>query len=257
MEVNRKPGPSFAMDLASARCFFLCVSVSLREKDLYVFVRLRRKKYLRICSINLDPIALQPGPIVPHQQNEAFTFARPTQNDMKHLLTATLTLLLSFQAMAAPPIILYRTLADYASGKGTEIGEFQGYEWSKGGVLLLTPPVKGKKPVAHEVTGYWGYGIGENVYRLYEGMPHVLLQKGNGMYYENGLAHMDLALDVKDRSDVAYGKYCFLSKDLESPIVYIPGKEAKKAFEGHAELQPFLTCIEKLRWERMKVRQKW
>lgn len=167
-------------------------------------------------------------------------------------ITFLLLTALSIQVFADPPIVLYRSLADFEAGKGTAVGEFNGYEWSKNGVLLLTPPIKGKKPVVHEVNGYWGYGIGEHAYRLFEGMPHVILKKGKGIYYENGLAHMDMALDIKDKSDVVYGKYCFLSKDLRSPIIYVPSKDAKKAFAELIDFQPFLTCIEKLKWDNAK-----
>jgi hypothetical protein len=179
-------------------------------------------------------------------------YFRPKNSFNMRLIQLLAVLLLSTSAFAVPPIVLYRTLADYEAGKGSQIGEFNGYEWSKNGVTLLTPPVKGKKPVVHEVTGYWGYSIGEYAYRLFEGMPHVILKKGKGIYYENGLAHMDMALDVKDRSDVVYGKYCFLSKDLKAPIMYVPSKDAKKAFENVSEVQPFLTCIEKLKWDNAK-----
>lgn len=157
----------------------------------------------------------------------------------------------------AQSITLYPNLKDYQTGKGKMIGEYQGYEWSKDGVLLLTPPEKGKKPVVHDVSAHWGYSIGEHVYRLYKGLPHVILkQGGKGVYYENGLAHMDMSLDVKDRSDVEYGKYCFLSASIESPIVYVPSKDAKKAFETNTALQPFLTCIDKFKWtDAKKIRE--
>lgn len=170
-----------------------------------------------------------------------------------------LTLLLSLftlAAMAAPPITLYSSLKDYQSGKGKVIGEYEGYEWSKQGVVLLTPPEKGRKPVVHDVAQYWGFSIGKYTYRLYEGMPHVILKEGKGVYYENGLAHMDMSLDVKDRSDVDYGKYCFLSESITSPIVYVPGKDARKAFEGKAALAPFLECIDRFKWTQAeKIRE--
>jgi hypothetical protein len=169
--------------------------------------------------------------------------------------------LLLVTVLAAPSysqsITLFNTLKDYESGKGRAIGEYQGYEWSKEGVLLLTPPEKGKKPVVHDVSAAWGYQIGEHVYRLYKGLPHVILKQGaKGIYYENGLAHMDMSLEVKDRSDVEYGKYCFLSASIESPIVYIPSKDATKAFEKNTDIQAFLTCIEKFKWtDAKKIRE--
>ena len=86
----------------------------------------------------------------------------------------TVVLVLSLSAVAAPPITLFQTLKDYQSGKGKVIGEFEGYEWSKDAVLLLTPPTKGKKPVVHDITGYWGYSIGDQLYRMYEGLPQTL-----------------------------------------------------------------------------------
>lgn len=175
---------------------------------------------------------------------------------MQRILLSFLFLLISFGVQAAPPITVYNTLKDYREGKGRTIGEYDGYEWSRDGLMLLTPPVKGKKPVVHDVSAAWGYSIGEHTYRLFQGLPHVILKQGKGIYYENGLAHMDMALEVKDRSDVDYGRYCFLSISIESPIVYVPSKDAKKAFEKNAEVQPFLTCIEKFKWtDAKKIRE--
>lgn len=174
---------------------------------------------------------------------------------MRFALTLLAFVVCTGSAATAQTITLYRTLADHQAGKGTAIGEYEGYEWSKDGVILLTPPVKGKKPVAHEVKNYWGYSIGDHVYRLYGGKPHVILKQGKAVYYENGLAHMDMVLNVKDRTDVVYGKYCFVSATIESPIIYVPGKDADKAFAGNASLQPFLTCIRKFKWsDATKIR---
>jgi hypothetical protein len=149
---------------------------------------------------------------------------------IRTLFICIVALSLATSAIAAPPITLFQTLKDYQSGKGKVIGEFEGYEWSKDAVLLLTPPVKGKKPVVHDITGYWGYSIGDQLYRMYEGLPHIIFKQGKGIYYENGLAHMDIAMDKKDGGDIVYGKYCFLSKSIDSPIVYVPSKDAKKSF---------------------------
>lgn len=179
-----------------------------------------------------------------------------TNTTMRKLFILLALTVLTATTGLGQSITLFNTLKDYESGKGRSIGEYQGYEWSKEGILLLTPPEKGKKPVVHDVSAAWGYQIGEHVYRLYKGLPHVILKKGKGIYYENGLAHMDMSLEVKDRSDVEYGKYCFLSASIESPIVYIPGKDATKAFEKNTELQAFLTCIEKFKWtDAKKIRE--
>ncbi len=171
---------------------------------------------------------------------------------IRTLFICIVALSLATSAIAAPPITLFQTLKDYQSGKGKVIGEFEGYEWSKDAVLLLTPPVKGKKPVVHDITGYWGYSIGDQLYRIYEGLPHIIFKQGKGVYYENGLAHMDIAMDKKDGGDLVYGKYCFLSKSIDSPIVYVPSKDAKKAFETEASLAPFLECIDKYKWTDAK-----
>jgi hypothetical protein len=175
---------------------------------------------------------------------------------MRRFLLMLSLFVVSAQLLASPPITLYRTLKDFQANKGTVIGEFEGYEWNKGNVLLFTPPVKGKKPVEHDVTAHWGFSIGEHTYRMYQGVPHIILKQGKGIYYENGLAHMDMTMEKKDGSDIDYGKYCFLSKTIESAIVYVPSKDAKKAFEKEAELQPFLECIDKFKWtDAKKIRE--
>ena len=168
------------------------------------------------------------------------------------LLSALLILSTAITAMASPPITLFKTLKDFQAGKGSSIGDFEGYEWNKGNMLLFTPPIKGKKPVEHDVTAHWGFSIGEHSFRMYQGVPHIILKQGKGIYYENGLAHIDMTLDKKDGSDIDYGKYCFISKTIDSPIVYVPSKDATKAFEKDADIQPFLLCIEKFKWTDAK-----
>jgi hypothetical protein len=190
--------------------------------------------------------------VVPMRKNPNFDPTTKRKEMERPFFTLMLLTAFALSSTGAPPITLYKTLKDYQAGKGNAIGEFEGYEWSKEAVLLLTPPVKGKKPVTHDVTAHWGYTIGDQLYRMFEGLPHIIFKQGKAIYYENGLAHMDIAMEKRDGSDLVYGKYCFISKTIDSPIIYVPSKEAKKAFEQDAELQPFLQCIDKLKWSDAK-----
>jgi len=138
------------------------------------------------------------------------------------------------------------TLDDYKFEKGQSVGDFIGYDWTLGRLVLFTYIDK-KNSRKHTTKEIWGYSIGDQTYRVVEGRAYRVLDKGNGVYYENGFAHMNMVMDDEGESDVELGSYSFLSKTRGSEIFEIPSRKAEKAFEADASLQPFLECIQKLK----------
>lgn len=142
------------------------------------------------------------------------------------------------------PLILFDNKEEYDFDKGEKVGEFRGYDWTVGKLALLTYVDK-KNVKRHPAMKLWGCKVGDQNYRIVNGRAYRILDKGNGIYYENGFAHMNMLMDDEGYSDVDLGSYSFLSKDLNSEILEIPSKKAAKHFEDDASLAPFLECIRK------------
>ena len=144
------------------------------------------------------------------------------------------------------PLTVFASLDDFKFDKGQKVGDFIGYDWTLGRLVLLTYLDK-KNSRKHQTRDLWGFSIKDQVYRIVEARAYRVLDKGNGVYYENGFAHMNMLMDDEGFSDVDLGSYSFLSKTRNSEIFEIPSRKAEKAFENDASLQPFLECIHKLK----------
>ena len=153
------------------------------------------------------------------------------------------------------PLTMFSSLEDERFEKGETVGDFIGYDWTLGRLVLLTYVDK-KNSRRHPANDYWGFRVGDHNYRIVDSKVYRILDKGNGIYYENGFAHMNMQMDDEGESDVELGSYSFLSKTLESEIVEIPSRKAEKLFEEDASLQPFLECIKKLKPHKtLKIRE--
>ena len=183
-------------------------------------------------------------------------------NIMKQLLVLSLLTLFSVSSIAqkrkkieALPLRLFQTLQDERLEKGEVVGDFIGYDWTLGKLTLLTYVDK-KNSRRHATKDLWGFRVGDQTYRIVEQRAYRVLDKGNGIYYENGFAHMNMQMDDEGESDVELGSYSFLSKSLDSEIVEIPSRKAEKVFEGDASLAAFLECIKKLKPHKtLKIRE--
>jgi len=167
------------------------------------------------------------------------------------MLNLPVVLLLWAMSTVAPPatrneMVLYRTQADHVAGKGENMGEFIGYDWTLGKLKVFWYiDAKKKKTDSKEVSSYYGLTIDGRLYRIIDSKPFAMLQKGKFCYYENGFAHMNMLVDNEGKAEVEDGKYCFISKDLTSPLIHIPSKEARKAFSDMPDLTTFFDCTDK------------
>ena len=181
---------------------------------------------------------------------------------MKQLLTYLLILTVTSPSIAQKrkqieslPLILFQTLEDERFEKGVVVGDFIGYDWTLGRLVLLTYIDK-KNSRRHETKELWGFRVGDHTYRIVNQRAYRVLDKGNGIYYENGFAHMNMQMDDEGVSEVELGSYSFLSKTLDSEIVEIPSRKAEKVFEEDASLTAFLECIKKLKPHKtLKIRE--
>lgn len=172
---------------------------------------------------------------------------------MKNAILLILTILFFIPATAQRrkkveplPLIVFSSLEQERMDKGQNVGDFIGYDWTLGKLTLLTYVDK-KNSRRHSTKDLWGFKVGGHTYRIVEARAYRVLDKGNGIYYENGFAHMNMQMDDEGESDVELGSYSFLSKSLDSEIVEIPSRKAEKFFESDGSLAAFLECIKKLK----------
>ncbi|MFT4526702.1 MAG: hypothetical protein ACI85F_002879 [Bacteroidia bacterium] len=172
---------------------------------------------------------------------------------MKHFILLILVSVIALPSSAqrrkkgeSLPLIVFQTLDEERFDKGQNVGDFIGYDWTLGKLTLLTFIDK-RNSRRHSAKDLWGFKVGDQTYRIVEARAYRVLDKGNGVYYENGFAHMNMQMDDEGESDVELGSYSFLSKSLDSEIVEIPSRKAEKFFETDGSLAAFLECIKKLK----------
>lgn len=177
---------------------------------------------------------------------------------MKHIFSLLLVYLISFQSFAKDDyaLVVYNTYEDYKAKKGESLYEFIGFDWTLG-LLHVYYKVKrkGKDELRKNVTNLYGFSVGDQFYRIIKGKPYRVLMEGKIVYYENGLAHLNMLIGDEDEYGVEQGDWHVISDNLNSEIVEFPSAKAKKVFGERAELQALFECVEKLKKKKTeKVR---
>jgi hypothetical protein len=177
---------------------------------------------------------------------------------MKHLLVLLLLVGTSIQSFAKDDysLVVYNTYEDYKAGKGESLYEFIGFDWTLG-LLHVYYKVKrkGKDELRKNVTNLYGFSVGDQFYRIVKGKPYRVLMEGKLVYYENGLAHLNMLIGGEDEYGVEQGDWHLISDNLNSEMVEFPSAKAKKTFGERPELQELFDCVEKLKKKKTeKVR---
>ncbi len=153
-------------------------------------------------------------------------------------------------------LTVYDTYEAYKNKKGTQLYEFIGFDWTLG-LLHVYYKVKrkGKDELRKNVTNLYGFSVGDQFYRIIKGKPYRVLMEGKIVYYENGLAHLNMLIGGEDEYGVEQGDWHLISDNLNSEVVQFPSNKATKLFGERAELQALFECVEKLRKKKTeKVR---
>lgn len=175
---------------------------------------------------------------------------------MKHLFTFLLFVGISFQTIAKDDfsLVVYDTYEAYTAKKGQALYEFIGFDWTLG-VLHVYYRIKKKEEGRKNLTNLYGFSIGDQFYRIVKGKPYRVLMEGKIVYYENGLAHLNMLVGGENEYVVEQGDWHVISDNLNSEIVEFPSAKATKEFGDRAELQGLFECVEKLRKKKTeKVR---
>lgn len=176
---------------------------------------------------------------------------------MKHLFALLLFTAISFHTIAKDDysLVVYDTYEDYQAKKGQALYEFIGFDWTLG-VLHVLYRVKKKEEGRKNVTNLYGFSVGDQFYRIVKGKPYRMLMEGKIVYYENGLAHLNMLVGQEDEGMVEQGDWHVISDNLNSEIVEFPSAKATKEFGERAELKGLFECVEKLKKKKTeKVRE--
>ncbi|MCF8278502.1 MAG: hypothetical protein K9J17_17375 [Flavobacteriales bacterium] len=152
-------------------------------------------------------------------------------------------------------LTVYETYDDYQNKKGQSLFEFIGYDWTMGSLHLFYR-VKKKDEGKVKVTTSWGFTVGDQLYRIIGGRPYRMLLSGKIVYYENGIAHLNMLIGDENSSEVELGGWSFISGDLNSEIIEFPSAKATKEFGEKLELSALFECVEKMKKSKTeKIRE--
>ncbi len=112
--------------------------------------------------------------------------------------------------------------------------------------------IKDGKKVNVAAKKMWGFSFKNSLFRVLPKTGSIVkvINVGKIVYYENGIAHMDIMLQNYTEAYVDYGFFCYMSENLNSEIIPVadysmsPARKAMKEFaKTHPETQPFFDCV--------------
>jgi hypothetical protein len=167
---------------------------------------------------------------------------------MKFLFSALFASILSLHSFAQTDFSLtvYETYADHQAKKGKSLYEFIGYDWTLGSLHLYFR-IKKKEESKVKATTIWGFTVGDQLYRVIDGRPYRMLMSGTVVYYENGIAHLNMLIGEENSSEVELGGFSFISQNLTTEIIEFPSAKATKEFGEKPELKLLFECVEKMK----------
>jgi len=152
-------------------------------------------------------------------------------------------------------LTVYETYEEYQRNKGQQLFEFIGYDWTMGSLHIFYR-IKKRDEGKVKVTTAYGFSVGNQFYRIVKGRPYRMLMQGKAVYYENGIAHLNMLIGDNGSSQVELGGWSFLSENLTSEIIEFPSTKADKAFGEKPALQSLFACMEKLKKKKTeKIRE--
>ncbi len=141
--------------------------------------------------------------------------------------------------------ILYKTYEDYVNDHGQEIGMFKDYEkeylQSPLDFICYTYNDSGVRlTVKYRLIEYWGFTIGDDLFRIHKDYPCYVYDIGKVVYYESGTAKLNSLC-----GDIAWtynlNSVAQFSLDLESKIV--GARKSTRFSIGRRDLLEFCRCI--------------
>lgn len=150
-------------------------------------------------------------------------------------------------------IEVYRTFEDYQNGVSEKFDTYRGAGHSSGRVFLMFYNEMEKKKKNVKCKEMWGFKYNGALFRneIFVGQPARVIIAGDIIYYENGIAHLDMIRYNKNEGEFSLGAYCYLSKDLNSKMIAlsITDENHEKSFaefkEQFPEFEDIYECMGK------------
>ncbi len=139
---------------------------------------------------------------------------------------------------------IYRTYDDYKRDKLEDVGTYKSHIASSGNTTLVFD--KAGEKIKIKCADIWGFRYKGKLFRIdSRSMPVYLASKDTVIYYENGIANLQMLKYNSTSASLEYGFFCYLSKDMGSEIFPINGpKTVAKFRSAHPEFSKLADCIE-------------
>jgi hypothetical protein len=183
----------------------------------------------------------------------------------KHFKTILLLLILifGFKSNYAQSVTTYKTYNDYIREKGIDRGEYKKWKATTFGKVTLILE-KEEKKVKVELKDIWGFEYKGELFRVFRGLyPAMMVDKGEMIFYENGIAHLEMLSENKTIGEFNFGAYSLFSFGLDGELIACPKQKSssqpynhfKKYRKTHPQYEGVLSCIEENDFKYRKVQQ--
>lgn len=147
-------------------------------------------------------------------------------------------------------ITVFKTYEDFLSDKGETYEEYKNHIAVMGSVKLILMKDRKKKTI--NCKDIWGFRMDDMLFRVHKKFkqPAKVMYEGSVVYYENGLAHLEMIKQDREFINITTGYAVYFSKDLSSELVPMPssgqtgGKGYKKFKNENPKLQSFFKCVD-------------
>jgi len=149
-------------------------------------------------------------------------------------------------------VTTYNTYTDYIGDKGVSQGEYKKWKFSSFTGIILFLDDDGDK-VKVFLKDIWGFEYKGYLFRVFrEKLPAMVVEKGEMLYYESGIAHLEMLTKHKTTGEFSLGPYCFVSFGLNGEVIScpvqkhssLPYKYFKKYRKTHPQYEGVLKCLD-------------
>lgn len=147
-------------------------------------------------------------------------------------------------------VTIYQSYEDFKSDKGEKYGHYKSHIAVMGSVKLNFAKVKKKGMV--NCKDIWGFKYDDMLFRVHKKFkqPARVMHEGEIIYYENGLAHLEMIKRKSEMMNITTGYAVYFSKDLSSELIPMPstgqagGKPYKQFKKANPKLRSLFNCID-------------
>lgn len=154
-----------------------------------------------------------------------------------------------YEGLPVKDVVLYKTYDDYISGNGEKMDFYvaSGYMNTR----TLIDFQKGSEVISVNSSKYWGFQIDDCFFRFDEyGTLIKLISKEKIVYWENGVANLEMCESGAASGQFDSGYYCYFSTTVDGKVTPVPrdnvdtaNKLWKNFKDAHPEHATLFECI--------------